>query len=187
MERSTREKLWGPQASVSEIDEHGGERSALYLQAIAALEARDLGLAWELFMQLRARHPDDPASYVCLGTVALQSEDTARAAEMYRHAMRLDPKSVGAHFGFGSLYHQTGHYREAIQWFESALELRPDLVDLHYNLALTWEKLRDYDSMRRHAAIVVERDPESANGLSARRLLQMNGVARWLRRFVPWL
>ena len=63
-----------------------------------------------------------------------------------KKALYLDPFQWIAAFNLGLVYLNTGQYASAFHYFSSAINLKPDFSNSYMYLAITLNKLNDFDS-----------------------------------------
>jgi len=107
----------------------------LYQSGVAALQAKRLVDAEQLFrkvLQLNGGHAD---AYHMLGIVQKHQGDRNNAERMIRQALALreDPYFLA---NLGDLLRETSRHAPAMDAYQRALHLKPDFVQMQYNLAL---------------------------------------------------
>jgi len=68
------------------------------------------------------------------------------AVACLKRALYLDPFQWIAAFNLGLVYLNTSQYASAFHYFSAAINLKPDFSNSYMYLAITLNKLKDFDS-----------------------------------------
>ncbi len=101
---------------------------ALLKKAYEHQQARRLGEAQGLCLEVLARTPNHPLALYIMGTVCLGYDDEA-ALRYFARAVAEEPGNPYYHLSFGEAYAKLSEFSAAIKYIQHALEIQPDLVE----------------------------------------------------------
>ncbi|RUU55838.1 tetratricopeptide repeat-containing sulfotransferase family protein [Mesorhizobium sp. M2C.T.Ca.TU.002.02.1.1] len=101
---------------------------ALLKQAYEHQQAKRLGEAQDLCLQVLARTPNHPLALYIMGTVCLGYDDEA-ALRYFARAVAEDSGNPYYHLSFGETYAKLSEFSAAIKYIQHALEIQPGLVE----------------------------------------------------------
>jgi tetratricopeptide (TPR) repeat protein len=113
---------------------------ALFDEAQAAEEARDVALAERLYRRVMKLDPGDPTAAFNLGNLLRAAGRKAEAEAAYRAAVKADPGFAEAWYNLADLLDDQGRTAEAIASLERALAAEPSHSDSLFNLALLLQR-----------------------------------------------
>jgi tetratricopeptide (TPR) repeat protein len=113
---------------------------ALFEQAQAAEEARDVEAAERLYRRVMKLDPGDPTAAFNLGNLLRGAGRKAEAEAAYRSAVKADPGFAEAWYNLADLLDDHGRAAEAIACLERALAAEPAHPDAIFNLALLLQR-----------------------------------------------
>ena len=97
-----------------------------------------------IYQKVLELDPAHAAAHINLGTLYYNRQEYPLAEKHYRHAIEVDQRYALAYFDLGNVLDETGRVTEAIQTYLTALQLAPTYADAHYNLALAYEKIKEW-------------------------------------------
>lgn len=100
----------------------------LLKQAYEHQQAKRLGEAQDLCLQVLARKPNHPLALYIMGTVCLGYDDEA-ALRYFARAVGEEPRNPYYHLSLGEAYGKLSEFSAAIKHIRYALEVQPDLVE----------------------------------------------------------
>ena len=107
------------------MESEDSEANGLMMRGLAAMHARDLAGALDIYSTLVARAPDFAEAWNKRATVYfLMGELKASLADVER-TLALEPRHFGALSGAGQIHLQRGLLRPAYEAFRRALEINP--------------------------------------------------------------
>lgn len=92
------------------------------------------------------RAPREANALNLLGVVRAQQQRTREAEQLFLRALDAQPALLGAYLNLGQLYLELQKDDRALWSFTEASKHAPDHPDINFNLALLYEKRRDYQS-----------------------------------------
>jgi tetratricopeptide (TPR) repeat protein len=113
---------------------------ALFEQAQAAEEARQVETAERLYRRVMRLDPGDPAAAFNLGNLLRGAGRKTEAEAAYRNAVKADPGFAAAWYNLADLLDDQGRTNEAIASLERALAVEPNHRDATFNLALLLQR-----------------------------------------------
>jgi tetratricopeptide (TPR) repeat protein len=113
---------------------------ALFEQAQAAEEARQVETAERLYRRVMKLDPGDPAAAFNLGNLLRGAGRKTEAEAVYRTAVKTDPAFAEAWYNLADLLDDQGRTPEAITSLERALAAEPSHRDAIFNLALLLQR-----------------------------------------------
>jgi tetratricopeptide (TPR) repeat protein len=113
---------------------------ALFEQAQAAEETRDLAEAERLYRVVMKCDPADAAPPFNLGNMLRASGRKVEAEAAFRAATRADPTFAEAWYNLSDLLDEQGRSEAAIDCLRRALQAAPDYTDAMFNLALLLQR-----------------------------------------------
>src|SRR5215470_17904051 len=113
---------------------------ALFEQAQAAEEARDIETAQRLYRKIMRMDPSDPAAAFNLGNLLRSMGNTVEAEAAYRAATRADAEFAEAWYNLADILDDQGRSDQAVACLEHALKADPDYADALFNLGLLHQR-----------------------------------------------
>ncbi|TPJ54569.1 sulfotransferase [Mesorhizobium sp. B2-7-1] len=101
---------------------------ALLKKAYELQQAKRLGEAQDLCLEVLARTPNHPLALYIMGTLCLGYDDEA-ALRYFARAVAEEPKNAYYHLSFGEAYAKLSEFSAAIKYIQHALEIQPNLVE----------------------------------------------------------
>lgn len=101
---------------------------ALLKRAYEHQQAKRLGEAQDLCLQVLARTPNHPLALYIMGTVYLGYDDEA-ALRYFARAVAEEPGNPYYHLSFGEAYAKLSEFSTAVKYIQYALDIQPDLVE----------------------------------------------------------
>ncbi len=117
------------------VERPAQQAEALYLLAVAAVMAKEPGLALSRAREAVTAKPFDARCHFALGRALKLGGRVAEAESAYRRAIELDPAHAEAHVSLGIVLKHRGDLEAAIESYRRALALRPGLAAARANLA----------------------------------------------------
>ena len=119
-----------PQPSLQKVNSLARAQAddALLKKAYEHQQARRLGEAQGLCLEVLARTPNHPLALYIMGTVCLGYDDEA-ALRYFARAVAEEPGNPYYHLSFGEAYAKLSEFSAAIKYIQHALEIQPDLVE----------------------------------------------------------
>jgi tetratricopeptide (TPR) repeat protein len=106
------------------------------------------------------RTAQDANALNLLGVVRAQQQRTGEAEQLFLRALKAQPTLLGAYLNLGRLYLELQKEDRALWAFTEAGKLAPDDADINLNLALLYERRRQYEQSLAH----LEKIPSSQMG-----------------------
>ncbi|HYE66568.1 MAG TPA: tetratricopeptide repeat protein, partial [Pyrinomonadaceae bacterium] len=122
--------------------------------------------AVEAYKQAARLQPEVAEVHVNLGNAYYQLKKHAEAMKEFKLAISLQPLNVEAHYGLGLANYGLHRYREAIEAFKRAIQLEPERAEGHYAIALSYQEVKDTESLMNHYRILQRLDKELARSLA---------------------
>ncbi len=97
-------------------------------------QAGDLDGAENLYRDVLAEQPGNPAALQLLGVLLSQKGETGEAERYLHEAIRINPGYADAYSNLGNVLTTRGAANEAVAAYRRAIKLNPDLADAHNNL-----------------------------------------------------
>ncbi len=123
--------------------------------------AHDQASARKRAEALRAKQPDKASSYLLLGKVSVAESDLKQAETAFGKAIELDPSGSIGYIMRGTIYSMTKDDRKALADFQQAAARAPKSAQIFLYMALTNERMKDYDAARAAYEKVLAIDPAS--------------------------
>lgn len=105
-------------------------------QALAMVDAGDLGAAERAFDALAKRYPSYSGPLVNLGILQFRSGKLEVAEETLKAALARNRDQPVAYNQLGMIYRLQGRFREAEQAYSRAVEIDPGYANAHLNLGV---------------------------------------------------
>lgn len=118
---------------------------ALFAQAMAAVAARNLERALELYDQAIAADPSRAEGHYKRANVLKDLGELAAAMAAYDRAIALNPGYSQAYCNRGSVQHNLGRTGDALASYDRAIEIAPSDAFAYYNRALLLQDLGRWD------------------------------------------
>ena len=109
------------------IESRDDETNRLMGLGIAAMQARDLGLALRRFDAVVAHEPDFAEGWNKRATVYFLIGHFASSVEDIKRTLALEPRHFGALSGLGMIYDRLDEKSGALKAYEKAFEINPHL------------------------------------------------------------
>jgi tetratricopeptide (TPR) repeat protein len=145
---------------------------ALFEQAQAAEEARDVAKAERLYRVLMTCDPTDAAPPFNLGNMLRANGRTVEAEAALRAATRADPTFAEAWYNVSDLLDEQGRSEAAIDCLQRALQAAPDYADAMFNLALLLQRNNKHAEAAEYWRRYLANDAQSEWAARARRSLK---------------
>jgi tetratricopeptide (TPR) repeat protein len=113
---------------------------ALFEEAQAAEEARDIETAQRLYRRVMRMDPKDPAAAFNLGNLLRTMGRKVEAEAAYRKATKADPDFAEAWYNLADMLDDQGHSEKAVACLTRALEADPNYADALFNLGLLHQR-----------------------------------------------
>jgi len=111
-------------------------RDALLGVAAIAQRTGDPETAWQSYLKISAKFPDDPAATAGLMNL-MEGRNYQGSIQAIRKFLRVHPHTAYLHFLLGTLHAHANHWLEAQEAFAEACRLENDNPDYAYNLAVS--------------------------------------------------
>jgi len=122
------------------VGEAREDADALFEEAQAAEEARDIETAQRLYRRIMRIDPGDPAAAFNLGNLLRSMSRKVEAEAAYRSATKADPDFAEAWYNLADILEDRGHPDEAVACLKRALDADPNYVDAVFNLGLLHQR-----------------------------------------------
>jgi tetratricopeptide (TPR) repeat protein len=122
--------------------------------------------AADAFAKSLSIHPDNPLSYLNLGTAQALSGDYDRSIESLKKSVRLNPSLALGFANLAEVCFRASRYQEAADAYSSLLTLWPDNANAHYKLGLAYLSLHDAGKAQAEYLVLKRVDPELASKLN---------------------
>jgi tetratricopeptide (TPR) repeat protein len=133
------------------------DADALFEQAQAAEEARDIETAQRLYRKIMRMDPNDPAAAFNLGNLLRSMGCKVEAEAAYRGATKADPGFAEAWYNLADVLDDQGRSDKAVACLEHALKADPGYADALFNLGLLHQRserlAQAADCWRRYLAL----------------------------------
>jgi len=142
---------------------------ALLKKAYEHQQAKRLGEAQDLCLQVLARTPNHPLALYIMGTLCLGYDDEA-ALRYFARAVAEEPGNPYYHLSFGETYAKLSEFSAAIKYIQHALEIQPDLVEALCALGRVYTQFDKPDLALAlyEKALKINRDhPKARTGMAA--------------------
>jgi tetratricopeptide (TPR) repeat protein len=96
--------------------------------------------AWPLVMQLSAKYPDFPETWLLLGRAQYLQKNPKAAEQSLRRFLEMDPESVNGQFQLGMSLMALNRHGEAVEVFRHATTLKEDFGPAFFNLGFALAK-----------------------------------------------
>lgn len=148
----------------------------LHARASALLREGRAAQADSVYRQIVARHPEEIAGHMGLGSSRFFQGDLQGAEQAYRAALALDSASAHALIGIAGVQYRRDNYAEALVLYRRAAEYAPDSPDAHWGLAVTYDALGQAADAVREFEEFLRLAPRSGFAPNARaRLAELRG------------
>jgi len=107
-----------------------------------------------------------------LGYAYYQKKQFAQSERYYKEALEVEPNYPPALRGLGRTYLAMGRNAEAVAALSAAIEQYPEFAGAYYDLGRAYIKRKDYRKAKAAFQKVVQLEPDSDLGRSARTTLQ---------------
>jgi tetratricopeptide (TPR) repeat protein len=104
--------------------------------AVKHHQAGQLQAAEDIYRQILATEPNQPAALERLGVLAHQRGRYDQAVEYLGEAVKFCATEAAVHNNLGEAYRALGNHSEAVACYRRALELEPDRAEIHNNLGI---------------------------------------------------
>ncbi|TPI16049.1 sulfotransferase [Mesorhizobium sp. B4-1-1] len=142
---------------------------ALLKKAFEHQQAKRLGEAQDLCLEVLARTPNHPLALYIMGTICLGYDDEA-ALRYFARAVAEEPGNPYYHLSFGETYAKLSEFSAAIKYIQHALEIQPDLVEALCALGRVYTQFDKPDLALAlyEKALKINRDhPKARTGMAA--------------------
>ena len=113
--------------------------------AVKFHSAGDFIKAEEIYSQILAQDPNQPAALHFSGVIAHQANENEMAVELISKALAIKPDYAEAYNNLGTALKELDRLEEAADNYRKAIDLKPDYADAFYNLGSVYEVLYKYD------------------------------------------
>ncbi|UCI25188.1 tetratricopeptide repeat-containing sulfotransferase family protein [Mesorhizobium sp. B2-8-5] len=142
---------------------------ALLKKAYEHQQAKRLGEAQDLCLEVLARTPNHPLALYIMGTLCLGYDDEA-ALRYFARAVAEEPGNPYYHLSFGETYAKLSEFSAAIKYIQHALVIQPDLVEALCALGRVYTQFDKPDLALAlyEKALKINRDhPKARTGMAA--------------------
>jgi len=122
------------------VGEAQEDADALFEEAQAAEEVRDVETAQRLYRKVMRMDPKDPAAAFNLGNLLRSMGRKVEAEAAYRAATKSDPDFAEAWYNLGDMLDDQGQCDKAVACLTRALEADPNYADAVFNLGLLHQR-----------------------------------------------
>jgi Flp pilus assembly protein TadD len=124
--------------------------ATLHRFALVAWEAGRFEEANQALTEAVKLKPDDPASYVALGTTWLKKPDLVEAERAFRHALQLQADNAQTQMYLGYTLLLQGKYSDARELLEKSLATQPTVAQTSFYLGLALQEQGDDQTAIQH-------------------------------------
>jgi cytochrome c-type biogenesis protein CcmH/NrfG len=121
--------------------------------------------AADAFAKSLSIEPDNPLSWLNLGTAQALIGDYAHAIEALKKAVRLDPQLALGFSNLAEVCFRADRYQEAVEAYSALLKLAPDNPNALYKLGLAYLFLNDAGKAQAEYLSLKMVDPDLADKL----------------------
>ncbi len=139
------------------------DTDALLEEALALHRAGHISEAGNLYLQVLARAPDQPAALHMLGMVCMASDQSERALTLLDRARALQPEDAARLGNRASVLHLLGRNDEALAVFDASLTADPEFAPSWRNRGVVLHAERRLDAAWQSLARARELAPEDAS------------------------
>jgi tetratricopeptide (TPR) repeat protein len=122
------------------VGEAREDADAVFEEAQAAEEARDIETAQRLYRRIMRIDPGDPAAAFNLGNLLRSMSRKVEAEAAYRAATKADPDFAEAWYNLADILDDRGRTDEAVASLTRALAADPNYADALFNLGLLHQR-----------------------------------------------
>jgi tetratricopeptide (TPR) repeat protein len=122
------------------VGEAAEDADALFEEAQAAEEARDIETAQRLYRKVMRMDPKDPAAAFNLGNLLRSMGRKVEAEAAYRAATKADPDFAEAWYNLADMLDDQGQADKAVACLTRALDADPNYADALFNLGLQHQR-----------------------------------------------
>src|SRR5712691_327965 len=154
------------------VDEARENADALFEQAQAAEEAKDLESAQRLYRRVMRVDPGDPTAAFNLGNLLRSAGRKVEAEAAYRAATKADPRFAEAWYNLADMLDDQVKSDQAVTCLERALDADPNYADAIFNLGLLHQRNERHADAAAYWRRYLALDNETAWASRARRSLK---------------
>ena len=122
------------------------EITAIFDEALAALNGREITKAEEKFRQVLSLDPSHVAALNLLTVVLMSMGRFADAEPFIARAVTLNQSSDVSYYNYGLIAKHLGNLDKATEQFTKALELNPTVPETWNNRGTVWNDLKNFDA-----------------------------------------
>jgi tetratricopeptide (TPR) repeat protein len=122
--------------------------------------------AADAFAKSLSVQPNNPLSYLNLGTAQALSGDFDRSIDSLKKSVRLNPTLALGFANLAEVCFRAHRYQEAIEAYSSLLHLWPDNANAHYKMGMAYLSLNDAGKAQAEYLVLKMVDPDLAEKLN---------------------
>ena len=152
------------QSTPSPVIPSSAERKAAQIYRQSGLKLRQRGNYAEAIASFEKAAKLDPSNLsgrILWGWTLHLAEKETEASEVLQQVLAQDANNIPALNALGIVYLVSGNLTDAVKTHQQAVSLNPKNEIAHYNLALAYQRLKDYDPALIHAKEATQLEPNN--------------------------